>query len=78
MKTYETDLFTGGGCHSPITAHYEVEDECVEIRYITAPVWVEELQKFVMGDITPFIDEYAYDGLKDEIYQIVEANDTEA
>lgn len=68
---YETELFTGGG-RVAITVDYAVDDECVEINYIQGPVWVSELNKFVMGDITQYIDEYAYEGIKDEIYQIVE------
>lgn len=70
---YETDLFTGaGGGRVAITVDYAYENELVEINHIQGPVWVSELNKFVMGDITQYIDEYAYDGIKDEIYQIVE------
>jgi hypothetical protein len=70
---YETELFTGaGGGRVAITVDYAVEAETVQINYIQGPVWVSELNKFVMGDITQYIDEYAYEGIKDEIYQIVE------
>lgn len=70
---YETDLFTdASGGRVAITVYYTYEDECVAINCITAAVWVEELRKFVEGDVTVFIDEYAYEGIKDEIYQIVE------
>lgn len=73
---YETELFTGaGGCRVAVTVDYAYEDECVEINYIQGPVWISELNKFAMGDITPYVDEYAYDGIKDEIYQIVEKSD---
>ena len=74
MKTYETELFTGGGCHAPITVHYEVEAETVQIDHITGPVWVEDQNKFIMADITPYVDEYAYEGIKNEIYQIEDEN----
>ena len=69
MKTYETELFTGPGTDVPITVSYS-EDPYgggVVIKSIIASVYVPSMEEFVRGDITPFIDEVAYQGLIDEV-----------
>ena len=75
MKTYETELWVGPSTEAPITVHYSEDQYGVSIDHITASVYVPSLGKFVEGDITPFVDENAYQGLIDEVANLEARNE---
>lgn len=73
MKVYKTEHYNGsGGSPVPISVYYEVEDDHVEIKSITSEVYHAPLHRLIEGDVTCFIDEFAYDGIKSEIYELEE------
>ena len=75
MKTYETELWVGSGDGIPVTVHYTEDKYGAQIDHITAFVYVPELGKCVLGDITPFVDEHAYQALAGEVSELVEVED---